>query len=142
MSAGTGITHAEYNREAEETELFQIWLLPNRLRVPPRWETVTFPAGGRDGRLVPLASGRPEHSGALPLHADGALFADTLAAGQATTMRLDGRAAYLVPARGAVTVNGVAAGARDGVAIEGEAEITVAATEDCEIVMVDAGAGR
>lgn len=140
MSAGTGIMHAEYNRESEETELFQIWLLPNRLRVSPRWETVAFPKGDRAGRLVPLASGRPEHREALPLHADGALFAGTLAAGQTTTLRLEGRPAYLVPARGAVTVNSVAAGARDGVAIEGEAEIVLTAVADAELVLVDAGA--
>jgi redox-sensitive bicupin YhaK (pirin superfamily) len=142
MSAGTGIVHAEYNRESEETELFQIWLLPNRLRVTPRWETVMFPAGERAGRLVPLASGRPEHRDALPLHADGALYAGTLSAGQTVSVPLAGRRAYLVPARGAITVNGIAAAARDGMAIVDEPEIVVSATEDSEIVMVDAGAAR
>lgn len=142
MSAGTGIMHAEYNREPEETELFQIWLLPNQLRVKPRWETVTFPAADRAGRLVPLASGRAEHTGAIPLYADGALFAGTLTAGQSATLRLDGRPAYLVPARGAITVNGVAAQARDGVAIDGEAEVVLAATADAEIVVVQAGEAR
>jgi redox-sensitive bicupin YhaK (pirin superfamily) len=107
--------------------------------VAPRWETVTFPAGDRTGRLVPLASGRPEHRDALPLFADGALFAGTLSAGATTTLRLDGRAAYLVPARGAVEVAGVVAEARDGMAIDGETEITLTARADCEIVLVDAG---
>jgi redox-sensitive bicupin YhaK (pirin superfamily) len=139
MSAGTGIVHAEYNRESEETELFQIWLLPNRLRVAPRWETVTFPSGERAGRLIPLASGRKDHVGALPLHADGALFAGTLAAGQTTTHRLDGRAAYLVPARGTITVNGIEAAARDGIAVDGETELIIAAKDDAEIVLVETG---
>ena len=58
MSAGRGIQHAEYNKEAAETELFQIWILPNQQGVPARWETVQFPAEARDGKLVPLASGR------------------------------------------------------------------------------------
>jgi len=66
MSAGQGIQHAEYNRETAETELFQIWILPNKQGVPARWETVQFPAEARDGKLVPLASGRG-HEGALPL---------------------------------------------------------------------------
>ncbi|HJQ60628.1 MAG TPA: pirin family protein [Vineibacter sp.] len=139
MSAGTGIVHAEYNHESEETELFQIWLIPNQLRVKPRWETVMFPAGDRVGRLLPLASGRPEHADALPLHADGALYAATLAAGQTTALRLDGRSAYLVPARGALSVNGVTVETRDGVAIDNEAEITLTANVNSEVVLVETG---
>ena len=71
MSAGNGIQHAEYNKENAETELFQIWILPNKEGVPARWETVQFPADARDGKLAPLASGRG-HDGAIPLYADGA----------------------------------------------------------------------
>ena len=74
MSAGNGIQHAEYNKENAETELFQIWILPNKEGVPARWETVQFPADARDGKLAPLASGRG-HDGAIPLYADGALYA-------------------------------------------------------------------
>ena len=65
MSAGKGIQHAEYNMEQDETELFQIWILPNKEGVPARWETVQFPADARDGKLVPLASGRG-HDGRDP----------------------------------------------------------------------------
>src|SRR5207247_7552128 len=72
MSAGQGIQHAEYNQEQDETELFQVWILPNKEGVPARWETVAFPAEARDGKLVALASGRG-HQGAIPLSADGAL---------------------------------------------------------------------
>ena len=43
MSAGQGIQHAEYNMEDDETELFQIWIMPNKEGVPARWETVQFP---------------------------------------------------------------------------------------------------
>ena len=81
MSAGNGIQHAEYNKEQDETELFQIWIMPNKQGVPARWETVEFPAEGRDGKLVPLASGRG-HEGAIPLYADGALYAGKLKAGE------------------------------------------------------------
>ena len=62
MSAGNGIQHAEYNKENAETELFQIWILPNKEGVPARWETVQFPADARDGKpayLVP-AKGKIE----------------------------------------------------------------------------------
>ena len=88
MSAGKGIQHAEYNKENDETELFQIWIIPNKEGVPARWETVQFPANARDGKLVPLASGRG-HDGAIPLYADGALFAGKLKAGE--TIRAEAR---------------------------------------------------
>ena len=141
MSAGRGIQHAEYNKESAETELFQIWILPNQQGVPARWETVQFPAGARDGKLVPLASGRG-HEGAIPLYADGALFAGTLKAGQSIRQKLDGRPAYLVPAKGKIEVLGgdgkpIVANARDGVAVVDQAEIEIKAVEDAEIVLVE-----
>ncbi len=142
MSAGTGIQHAEFNRETEPTRLFQIWIEPSRTGVTPRWETRQFPKGDRSGALIALASGRamepssPE--GALPIHQDAAILGATLEAGQRVTHRLDGgRRAYLVVARGAVEINGIAAAERDGVAIGGEPEITIAAVADSEILLAD-----
>lgn len=136
MHAGTGIVHAEYNREDVPTRLFQIWILPDRAGARPGWGTSAFPRG--QGLRV-LASGRPgAEEDALPLFADAAVLAGTLAAGEQAVLRLDpGRAAYLVAASGAVTVNGVALGPRDGVAISGETEVTVLASTPAEIVAVD-----
>ena len=68
---------------------------PRKLaRVPARWETVQFPADARDGKLVALASGRG-HAGAIPLYADGALYAGRLKAGEAIRQRLEGKPAAL-----------------------------------------------
>ena len=141
MSAGSGIQHAEYNREDEETELFQIWILPNKQGVPARWETVQFPADGREGKLVPLASGRGD-SGAIPLYADGSLLAGSLKAGQTIRQTLGGKPAYLVPAKGKIEIRGsdgkpITANARDGVAVVDQDEIEIVALEDTEIVLVE-----
>jgi redox-sensitive bicupin YhaK (pirin superfamily) len=138
MHAGTGIIHAEYNLEKEPTRLFQIWILPERHGVEPGWATRQFPKE-TTGHLTPLADGRPGADGsALPLYADAAVLAGTLKRGQTVRQTLrPGRAAYLVPATGAVTVNGVAVGTRDGAAITGEAELEITATEDAEVVLVD-----
>ena len=136
MHAGTGITHAELNREAEETRIFQIWLQPNRMGVAPGWGARSFPAAGEGLRV--LASGT-EEDGALPLYADGAVLAGRVLAGQTIRHRLTpGRQAYLVPAAGRITVNGVPAGARDGVAVTDEAELVITAQDDAEIVLVEA----
>src|SRR3546814_2262534 len=55
----TTLFRSEFNREDEATQIFQIWIEPAVHGVAPRWETRSFPKAGREGRLVPLASGRP-----------------------------------------------------------------------------------
>ncbi|MGH8355106.1 MAG: pirin family protein [Pseudomonas sp.] len=138
MSAGTGITHAEYNLEDQPSKIFQIWIMPNEQGAPPSWGTRPFPKGDRSGRFVTLASGQPEDSEALPIRADARLVAATLAAGQVAEYPLGAaRRGYLVPASGLVEINGIRAGAGDGVAISAEAVLRVSAIEDSEIVLVD-----
>jgi redox-sensitive bicupin YhaK (pirin superfamily) len=138
MHAGTGIVHAEYNLEKTPTRIFQIWVLPGRHGVAPGWGTRTFPRQV-EGSLAALADGRPEADGsALPLYADAAVFAGTLCRGQSVRQTLrPGRAAYLVPATGAVTVNGVTVNTRDGAAITGETALDIAAVADAEVVLVE-----
>lgn len=138
MSAGTGITHAEYNLEDEETSLFQLWIIPDRAGESPSWGTREFPRGERSGNWVPLASGDPEGDDALPIRADAKVLAATLQAGATIDYAADaGRHQYLVPVNGKIRVNGQGANARDGVAITGESVIRVEALDDAELVLVD-----
>lgn len=141
MHAGTGIVHAEYNKEQVPTRLFQIWILPGTKGVAPGWGTRRFP-GRVEGALSVLADGRSGADGsALELFADAAVLAGKLRAGQTIRQPVGaGRVGYLVPAMGAVTVNGVAVGTRDGAAISGEDAVDITATEDAELVLVDVAA--
>ncbi len=144
MSAGSGVVHAEYNLEKETTKIFQIWIVPDRRGAKPNWGAKEFPKAAREAGFEVLASGRPADAatGALPLNVDGAVLAATVKAGQTLVQPLaPGRAAYLVAAKGAITVNGHAAAARDGIAVAGESAIEIAATEDAEIVMVEVAEG-
>src|SRR5215468_8229113 len=107
MSAGTGIRHAEYNRESEPTRLFQIWIIPTSRGGKPGWGTKPFPKDDRSGRFVALASGDPADAEALPIRTDARVLGATVKAGETITYRLAaGRSAYLVPAAGQVEVNG------------------------------------
>lgn len=140
MSAGSGIVHSEYNLESETTTLFQIWIQTDQRGAQPRWGAKTFPREARDASFEVLAGGRPGDAerGALPLYADAAVLAATLKPGQTLRQPLaPGRAAYLVPARGAVRVNGVALNARDGAAIRDEAALEMTASEEAELVLVE-----
>jgi len=138
MSAGQGIQHAEFNMEAEQALIFQIWITPSEKNLTPRWEQRRFPKAERDGQLVPLASGRAGDESALPIHQDAAVLGATLLAGQSVVHRLQpGRTAYLVPALGQLTVNGREVNARDGVIVTDEDTIQIKAVEDSEVLLAD-----
>jgi redox-sensitive bicupin YhaK (pirin superfamily) len=138
MSAGSGVRHAEYNAEAEETTLFQIWIEPTTRRGAPSWGAKPFPKGERAGQWVTLASGFAEDADALPIRAEARVMAATLAAGQALTHTVAaGRHAYLVPSTGALLIDGARIGPRDGVALS-EGDYRIEALDDAEIVLVDA----
>lgn len=139
MSAGSGIRHSEYNLEQEPTTLFQIWIMPTKDGGQPSWGAKPFPKDDRSGRFVTLASGFAEDTDALPIRSDARVLGATLKAGETIDYAIGAaRKGYLVPAAGAVDVNGTRINARDGAAIEEEANVRITALEDSEIVMVDA----
>ena len=138
MSAGTGIRHSEYNHESQETQLFQLWILPDKTGEAPSWGTRPFPKDDRSGKFVVLASGVAADGDALPIRADARVSGATLRAGEVLTVIADpARHYYLVPAEGRVRIGNVEAMARDGVAITGEATIAITALEDSELVLVE-----
>jgi redox-sensitive bicupin YhaK (pirin superfamily) len=139
LSAGSGIRHSEYNLGNVPAHLFQIWLRPERIGGCPAWSARPFPSANEAGQFVALASGSRDDSDAAPLRSDARVLGLTLKAGQRVEYSLaPHRHLYLVPAAGALRVNGIWVGERDGVAIADEERLVLEAEEDCEIVMVDA----
>ena len=140
MSAGTGITHAEYNLEGEETTLFQIWIQPDRRGEQPSWGQRQFPKADRSGKWVTLASGDAAiDETVLPVRADARVLAARLGAGKTLDYTADpARHLYLVAPTGRITINGQPANPRDGIAVTGEARLEIRAEDDAEIVLVDA----
>lgn len=138
MSAGSGIRHAEYNREDETTTLFQIWIEPGVEGGKPSWGTKPFPRADRAGEFIALASGFEGDTDALPIRAEARVLGATLKAGETAEYRMGTqRHAYLVAADGRIEVNGVVADPRDGVAVTNETVLTVKALDDAEVVLVD-----
>jgi redox-sensitive bicupin YhaK (pirin superfamily) len=139
MSAGSGVRHSEYNREAKTTKIFQIWIEPTTRGAAPAWGAKPFPKDERSGRFVTLASGFADDTDALPIRTDARVLGATLQAGETAEYPLgEIRHGYLVSAKGSVAVNGVRLDARDGAAIANEALLRVTAVTDAEIVLVDA----
>ncbi len=140
MSAGTGVQHSEYNLEDEDTQIFQIWIIPSERGGEPSWGAQPFPKGDRAGKFVTLASGSANDNDALPIQTDAKVLGATIKAGESVTYDLSdpSRHLYLVPATGLIQIGDVEARERDGVAITQQDSITITAIEDSEIVMVDA----
>lgn len=139
MSAGAGIRHSEYNFEDTPTRLFQIWIPPASKGGEPTWGTQPFPKGERSGRFVPLASGMPGDDDVLPIRTPARVLGATLAAGQTVQYAFmdNTRCGYLVPAKGSVEINGIALQTGDGAAIRDEQVLTITASSDAELVLVD-----
>src|SRR5262245_48256141 len=87
MSAGSGVTHAEFNMEGEPTTLYQIWILPKSHGGKPFWGAAKFPRADRAGALATLASGfaDDQKAGALPIRQDARVLAATLGPGQSAS---------------------------------------------------------
>jgi hypothetical protein len=138
MSAGSGIRHSEENTDSSPIRLFQIWLHPRSNGGVPIWGSRPFPKSDRAGHLVVLASGFESDSDALRIRADARVLGATLRAGQGVSYLLnEGRMAYLVPARGDITVNGVKVHAREGAAIRQDRLVAIVSEDDSEILLID-----
>ncbi len=138
MSAGTGITHSEFNpSDSEPVHLYQIWLFPQRKGIEPSYEQKRFSDEERRNRLRLVASPDGE-SGSLTIHQDARIFLSNLDEGQQLVHPIrPGRHAWLQLLRGQATVNGQAMNTSDGVAISEERELEIVARKPAEIMLFD-----
>jgi redox-sensitive bicupin YhaK (pirin superfamily) len=134
MSAGTGISHSEYNHEDEETNIFQIWIMPKSRGIEPSWGAAEFPKTPSEDALPLLVSG--DASAPLSIHQDARIYAGTLASGTTLTHHIAGKA-YLLISEGEVTVDGHLATRGDGLAISDQSHITLAAGTDSEVLVIE-----
>jgi quercetin 2,3-dioxygenase len=137
MSAGTGIRHSEFNHsQTEPVHFLQIWVLPDRAGLAPRYDQKAFPQSEKRGqlRLVGSPDGR---DGSIIIHQDVELYDALLGSKDAVSRELDaGRRGWVQVVRGMVDVNGQAARAGDGVAVEDERKVTITSHADNSEVLV------
>lgn len=138
MSAGTGVTHSEFNgSETEPVHFFQIWILPERAGITPGYEQKLFPEEERRGKLrLLVAPGGAD--GALTIHQDVRIYSAILGDGERVEHELAaGRAAWLQVARGSVQLNGTTLTQGDGAAVEDEKQLQIVASGDAEVLLFD-----
>ena len=136
MSAGTGITHSEFNpSNSEPVHLYQIWLFPERKGIEPSYEQKQFADDEMTNRLRLVAS--PDASeGSLMIHQDARIYLSKLGNGRQIVHQLKpGRHAWLQVLRGSVTLNGTRLTTSDGVAVSDEQTLEIVAAETAEIML-------
>lgn len=138
MSAGTGITHSEYNpNETETAHFLQLWFLPKTLGIRPSYEQKTFSRQEKSGRLTLLAcaDGR---EGSLLIHQDVDLRATLLDGHPPVTYKpKQENVQWLQLAKGSLKLNDVSLGAGDGVAITNESLLTISDAQAAELLLFD-----
>jgi redox-sensitive bicupin YhaK (pirin superfamily) len=138
MSAGTGVSHSEFNAsKSEEVHFLQIWLLPAKMGMAPGYEQKTFPREEKQGRLRVVASS-DAREGSVTLHSDAVVHAGLFAKGEAFELQLPrGRHAWTQVARGKVRLNGRDLEAGDGAAISDEPVLRIEGVDDAEVLVFD-----
>jgi redox-sensitive bicupin YhaK (pirin superfamily) len=138
MSAGTGVTHSEFNHAKDQTTHFlQIWIEPNVMEVDPSYEQKTIPPESKRGKLCLIAS--PDGSGdAVKIHADAKMYAGLFNEGESATLQIDqNRKGYAHLIKGKLNINGVALSSGDALFIEDESQILVGNGQDAEVLYFD-----
>lgn len=142
MSAGTGITHSEFNDSpTEPVHFYQIWIEPDRRGLKPGYEQISLDADGSapaNGKGLQQIAGPEPREGALTLHQDVVLYRGRLGSGESVRYEVpSGRRAWVQAIRGDIRVNGVELQAGDGAAIEAEGAVEFSANVDSEFLLFD-----
>jgi quercetin 2,3-dioxygenase len=138
MSAGTGIRHSEYNPSREQVVHFlQIWIVPDRVGVEPRYQQRHFPDVEKRGRLRLIIS--PDGAdGSLSVYQDARVYAGLFDGDEEARLSLpDGRFTYVHVARGSIEVNGQRLAAGDGARLRNEREIDLRNGAAAEVLLFD-----
>jgi len=138
MTAGTGVTHSEFNASKNnEVHFLQIWIFPNRNGLKPGYEQKHFSEQERRGRLRLVAS--PDgRDGSILVHQDSYLYAGILQSGdKAVLQQPRGRKFYVHVAKGSVDVDGTQLNAGDGAFVEQHPELTVQGIKNGEVLVFD-----
>jgi redox-sensitive bicupin YhaK (pirin superfamily) len=138
MSAGTGVSHSEFNPSGTEaTHFLQVWILPERNGLRPEYEQRSFPDSERRGRLRLIGS-RDGGDGSVTIHQNVKVYDALLAAGNTVSHQLElERSAWIQVIKGAVTLNGTPLGAGDGAAISEATYLSIEASETAEVLLFD-----
>jgi redox-sensitive bicupin YhaK (pirin superfamily) len=141
MSAGSGVTHSEFNHAKEQTTHFlQIWIEPNILEIEPSYEQKTIPPSDKQGKLRLVAS--PDGAqGSVKIFADAKVYAGLFDGEQSAQLKLDPkRKAYIHLIQGSLNINGQTLEGGDALLIEAESQLAISHGKSAEVLVFDLSA--
>ncbi|MCI5124612.1 MAG: pirin family protein [Candidatus Electrothrix sp. AR5] len=137
MSAGTGLTHSEYNLSKEAVFFYQIWILPDTAGLEPTYAQKTYDASQWRNRLLPVASGQ-DISGAVTFHTDATIYRCQLDMGKEVIYDCaTERCVFLYLTEGSLSVNGQVVSARDQVRVKTTEQLVIKAQELSDFMLID-----
>lgn len=139
MSAGTGITHSEYNKNKDKAVKFlQIWVFPNKKNVTPRYDQITLKESDRHNKLQQIISPSPEDAGVW-IHQNAWFHLGKFDKGVSSdyTIKAKGNGVYAFILKGDVSINGQKLNNRDGFGIWDTDKISISADSDAEFLLMD-----
>jgi redox-sensitive bicupin YhaK (pirin superfamily) len=139
MSAGTGITHSEYNKNKdEEVKFLQIWLYPNAKNVTPRYDQITLQENGRKNKLQQILSPNPDDEGVW-IHQNAWFYLGKLGDKFETNYALNdsSNGVYIFVLEGSVQVGDTQLERRDGMGVWDTSQISLKANSDAEILLME-----
>lgn len=136
MSAGTGVTHSEFNPSKDkQTHLLQIWIIPSEKGIQPAYEELPFDA--QKSGLELLGSNHPQN-GQIMIRQDAQMYRGQLSAENSIAHKLSkGRGAWIQLIKGSLTINGQKLTPGDGAAIEDENVLNISAVQNTEFLLFD-----
>ena len=141
MSAGSGVTHSEFNHTKDQTTHFlQIWIEPNVMEIEPSYEQKTIPLSDKQGKLRLVAS--PDGTeGSVKIFADAKIYAGLFDGQQLAQLQLDPkRKAYVHLIQGSLDINGQTLGSGDALLIEAESQLVISNGKSAEVLVFDLSA--
>jgi redox-sensitive bicupin YhaK (pirin superfamily) len=137
MSAGTGLTHSEYNLSEVPVHFYQIWIYPDKSGLTPSYDQKTFESSEWKNKLFPVASGQ-NIPGTVTFHTDATIYRCELDSGQKVIYKsTDVRRLFLYLTKGQVLANEQMLFSKDQARIDIENEIRLEAQDDSELLMID-----
>lgn len=141
MSAGTGLTHSEYNLSDKSVHFYQIWIYPDRPGGAPSYDQRSFTSEQWSNKLLPVASGQGL-AGAVTFDADATIYRADLASGKELSFQTGAdRAVFIYLTSGALRVNGEILRSNDQARFEPEGVINLRAKKDASLILIDVPAG-
>jgi redox-sensitive bicupin YhaK (pirin superfamily) len=139
MSAGTGITHSEYNKNADkEVKFLQIWMFPNKGNVEPRYDQITLNLEDRHNKLQQILSPNPEDEGVW-VHQNAWFHLGKLDEGFSTEYQIKGagNGVYAFILNGDISINDQKLNSRDGFGIWETDKFIISANSNAEILLME-----